>query len=164
MTVATPIGGPVSRIDRLSRRSRRIIAVATLLGLPAMYAWSAAMATTTIPSIVWGPVTFLLIGTTLVGSLVLYRFIRHRADMPGTGLDERERQLRDQAWILSYQILAAVVVGAIAIAAIWVLGFGRTIVLDAELVGALAVSIGVLLPILPVAALATIEPDPPAEA
>jgi hypothetical protein len=152
-----------SRIDRLSRRSRRMIALATLVGLPAMYVWSTIMAGTAVPSVVWGPVTFLLIGMTIVGSFVLYRFVQHRADMPGAGLDERQRYLRDQAWILSYQVLAVVVVGSVAIAAVSVLGFGRPIELDANLTSAAAISVGVLLPILPVAALAAIEPDAPAE-
>jgi hypothetical protein len=161
--IPTTISRNESRIDRLSRRSRRLIAAATLVGLPAMYLWSTVLSTTSVPKLIYGMVTFLLIGTTLVGSLVLYRFIQHRADMPGTGLDERQRQMRDQAWILSYQILAGVVVAGVAVAAIPVLGFGQTIKLDGNLVGAAAISIGVLLPILPVAALAAIEPDEPAE-
>lgn len=152
-----------SRIERMSRRTRRVIAAATLLGLPAMYVWSTVMSTTAVPKVVWGPVTFVLIGTTVVGSFVLYRFIQHRADMPGPGLDERQRHLRDQAWILSYEILAGVVILGVAIAAILVLGFGREISLDANLMSAAALSVGVLIPILPVAALAAIEPDAPAE-
>jgi hypothetical protein len=159
----TTLGGHGSAIDRLSQRSRRIISVATLLGLPAMYVWSTIMVGTSVPSVIWGPVTFLLIGTTIVGSFVLYRFIQHRADLPGAGLDERQRQLRDRAWILSYQVLGAVVIGGVAIAAISVLGFGHPIELDANLMSAAAISVGVLLPILPVAALAAIEPDAPAE-
>lgn len=162
MAVTTRVG-PGSRVERLSRRNRRIIAAATLLGLPAMYLWSAVMAGTSVPLVVRGTVTFLLIGSTIVGSFVLYRFIQHRADMPGAGLDERQRHLRDQAWILSYQVLAAVVVAGVAIAAVVVLGFGQRIDLDANLMSALAVSVGVLLPVLPIAALASIEPDPPAE-
>jgi len=162
MAVTTRVG-PGSRVERLSRRSRRIIATATLLGLPAMYLWSTVMAGTSVLLVVRGTVTFLLIGSTIVGSFVLYRFIQHRADMPGAGLDERQRHLRDQAWILSYQVLAAVVVAGVAIAAVAVLGFGQRIDLDANLMSALAVSVGVLLPVLPIAALASIEPDPPAE-
>ncbi len=159
----TAQAGRGSRVDRLSRRTRRIIAAATLLGLPAMYVWSTIMAGTSVPSVAWGPVTFLLIGITIAGSFILYRFIQHRADRPGAGLDERQRQLRDQAWILSYQILAAVVIVAVAIAAVSVLGFDRPIAIDANLASAVAISVGVLLPILPIAALAAIEPDPPAE-
>ena len=37
-----------------------------------------------------------------------------RADLPGPGLDERQRHLRDQAWILSYQVLSAVVIFGVA--------------------------------------------------
>ena len=150
-------------IDRLSQRTRRVVAVATLLGLPAMYAWSSFWMSTSVPNILWGPFSFVLIGITLVGAFVLYRFIRDRADMPGASLDERERQLRDRAWILSYQVLACVVVFFVAVVAIAVLGFGRTVTLDASIASAAAISIGVLLPLLPAAALAWIEPDAPAD-
>ena len=93
------------RIDRLSRRARRALALATMVGLPAMFAWSTYWMGTTVPTVLWGPISFVLIGITVVGSFVLYRYVRRRADMPGPDLDERERQLRDRAWILSYQVL-----------------------------------------------------------
>src|SRR3954449_6492702 len=105
-----------ARFERIPRGRRRALAVATLLGLPAMFAWSTFWSGTTVPPILWGPVSFLLIGLTVVGSLVLYAHIRHRADMPGEQLDERERQLRDRAWILSYEILSLVVIGAVVLA------------------------------------------------
>ena len=151
------------RIDRLTRRTRRVLAVATLLGLPAMYVWSSMWLGTSVPKILWGPVTFILIGITIVGAFVLYRFARDRAGMPGTMLDDRERELRDRAWILSYQVLAAVVVLVVAVVAIAVLGLEKTVTLDATIVSAAAISVGVLLPLLPAAALAWIEPDPPAD-
>ena len=154
---------PLGWIDGLSRRIRRVIAVATLLGLPAMYAWSSFWMSTSTSRLLWGPVTFLLIGMTLGGSLVLYRFVRDRADLRGAGLDERQRQLRDRAWVLSYQVLAVVVVAAIGIIAVAVLGMGRDVRLDATVVSAAAITVGVLLPILPIAALAWLEPDAPAE-
>jgi hypothetical protein len=152
-----------ARIDRLSRRSRRVVAVATLLGLPAMFTWSSFWMGTTVSNVYWGPVSFLLIGTTIVGSIVLYRYIRGRADMPGRNLDERERQLRDRAWILSYQVLSAVVIGAVVVVGISVFILDRTVTLDANLVNALVLCVAVLLPVLPAAALAWIEPDAPAE-
>jgi hypothetical protein len=155
---------PQARIDRLSQRSRRLIAVATLVGLPGMFAWSQFWLGTTAPSVLWGPISFVLIGVTIVGSFVLYRYIRHRADMPGAGLDERERQLRDQAWILSYKVLSSVVLAAVVIAGLAVFLFDRTILIDATLVNALVLSVAVLLPVLPAAALAWIEPDAPEEA
>jgi hypothetical protein len=109
-------------------------------------------------------VTFILIGITLAGSAILYRFVRDRADLRDARLDERQRQLRDRAWILSYQVLAVVVVAAVGVVAVAVLGMGREVRLDAALVSAVAITLGVLLPILPIAALAWLEPDAPAEA
>lgn len=152
-----------SRFDRLSRRTRRFTAVATLVGLPAMYAWSSIWQATSVPTFLWGPVSFLLIGMTAFGSLVLYMFVRDRAEFPGRSLDERQQQLRDRAWVLSYGVLATVVVIGVGIIAVLVLGMGREVSLDGDLVSAAAISIGVLIPVLPVAALAWIEPDAPGE-
>ena len=154
----------MKRIDHLPRRSRRVLAVATLLGLPAMFVWSTYWMGTTVPNLIWGPVSFILIGATLVGSFMLYRYVRDRADLPGRALDERERSLRDRAWILSYQVLSAVVVAAVVVIGIAVFVFDRVIALDAGLVNALVLSVAVLLPVLPAAALAWIEPDPVGEA
>jgi hypothetical protein len=140
------------------------VAIATLFGLPAMFAWSALWTRTTVPTVVWGPVSFLLIGVTLVGALILYSYVRNRADMPGTGLDEREQMLRDRAWILSYEVLSVVVVLLIGGIVVAVLGFGRTVTIDAGAATAGALCLGVLLPLLPAAALAWLEPDLPEEA
>src|SRR4051812_34578428 len=129
MMTTAPAG--TGRFERIPRGRRRALAVATLLGLPAMFARSTFWSATTAPPILWGPVSFPLIGFTVVGSLVLYAHIRHRADMPGEQLDERERQLRDRAWILSYEILSLVVIGAVVVAGLAVFLFDRTIVIDA---------------------------------
>jgi hypothetical protein len=150
---------PRSGIDRLSRRSRRIIATATVLGLPGMFAWSALWHDTQVPPILWGPGTFVLIGVTIAGAFVLYRYVRDRADLPGEHLDERERQLRDRAWILAYQVLAMVVVLVAVAVVLPVLGLGRTITIDASVATAITLCLGVLLPLLPAAALAWLEPD-----
>jgi hypothetical protein len=131
----------------------------TLLGLPAMYAWSSFWMGTSVSSLVWGPVSFILIGLTLVGAFVLYDYVRDRADMPGGRLDERERQLRDRAWILSYEVLSVVVVALVAAIVIPVLGFGQTVTIDATVATAAALCLGVLLPLLPAVALAWLEPD-----
>jgi O-antigen/teichoic acid export membrane protein len=154
----------VSRIERLSQRRRRVLAVATLAGLPAMFVWSTFWMGTSVPNVAWGPISFVLIGMTVVGSFVLYRYVRDRADMPGRRLDEREKELRDRAWILSYQVLSAVVVAAVIVIGIAVFILGRAVTLDASLVNAIVLSVAVLLPILPAAALAWIEPDPVEEA
>jgi hypothetical protein len=150
-------------IGGLPRRVRRVIALISLVGLPGMYAWSAFWLTTSVPKIIWGPISFLLIGATAGGSLILYWFVRDRANTRAD-LDERQRQLRDRAMVLCYQVLSAVVVLAAAGVAIPVLLLGHVVTLDGTVVGALALSVGVLIPLLPVAALAWIEPDAPSEA
>jgi len=150
----------LDRVSRLRHRSRRIIAALTLLGLPAAYAWSSFWLTTDAPSVLWGPVTFVLFGMTIWGSILLYGYVRRRADLPGTHLDERERQLRDRAWILGYQVLSTVVVAAVVVASVEVFIVGRPILLDANLVNGLVLAVAVLLPVLPAAALAWLESDP----
>ena len=71
----------VRRIDQLSQRTRRVIAVATLVGLPSMYLWSSFWLGTSVPNVIWGPVSFVLVGLTAAGALILYRFVRDRADL-----------------------------------------------------------------------------------
>ena len=156
-------GFRANRIDRMSQRSRRIVAVATLLGLPGMYGWSSVWMGTTVPTIFWGPMSFVLIGMTAVGSFVLYRLVRGRADMGDVRLDERERQLRDWAWIVSYKVLSVVVIAAAIAAGLNVFLLGHAVILDANLTNAVVLSVAVLLPILPAAALTWIEPDAPAD-
>ena len=147
------------RVDHLSQRTRRIVAVATLSGLPAMYVWSSFWLGTSVPTVIWGPVSFVLIGLTAVGALVLYRFVRDRANLGARTLDERERQLRDRAWAISYGLLSTVVVVVTTVLAILILGMGREVSLDPNLMSALALCVGVLIPLVPVATLAWIEPD-----
>ena len=155
-----------TRLDRLAhlpQRTRRVVAVVTLLGMPAAFAWSSFWLTTKVSNLLWGPITFVLFGATIWGAIVLYAYVRRRADLPGPGLDERQRSLRDQAWILSYQVLSTVVIFGIAYAALQVWLFGHPVTIDADLANALVLSNAVLLPVLPAAALAWIEPDPIAE-
>ena len=129
-----------------------------------MYAWSSFWLGTSVSNVIWGPVSFVLIGLTVIGAFVLYRFVRDRADLGARSLDERQRQIRDRAWILSYGVLATVVVAAVAVPAVLVLGLGRQLTLDPNLMTALAICLGTLLPLLPVAALAWLEPDLPEDA
>ena len=130
MMPATTSHSVTGRVERLSQRNRRIVAVATLGGLPAMYGWSSFWLGTSVPNTIWGPISFVLVGFTAVGALILYRFVRDRADLGATTLDERQRQLRDRAWVLSYGLLSTVVVIAVAVLAILVLVLGREVVLD----------------------------------
>ena len=153
----------MARIDGLSQRTRRLIAVASLAGLPAMFGWSSFWIKTSAPGVLWGPVSFALILATALGSFVLYAYVRDRANR-NANLDERQRRLRDQAWVLCYEVLSAVVIAVVAVISVMVLGFGRTVTLDGGVVGGLAICVGVLIPLLPVAAMAWVEPNAPSEA
>ena len=140
----------------MRQRTRRVIALGTMLGLPGSYAWYAFWSGTTLPKAVWGPFSFVLILVSAIGAIFLYGWAGR-----SQRLDERERKLRDQAWVLSYVVLAIGVVVAFVVASIVVLGLDRTIVIDARLMSGAAVIFGVLVPVLPAAALAWLEPDPP---
>lgn len=153
----------MTRIEGLSQRNRRLIAIVSLVGLPGMFAWSGFWLRTAAPGYLWGPVSFALILATAIGSLVLYTYVRDRANR-GAHLDERQRQLRDQAWVLCYEVLSAVVVLVVVGLAVLVLGLGRVVTLDGAFVSGVAICTGVLIPVLPVAAMAWVEPDAPAEA
>jgi len=154
------IAARIDQVSHLRQRSRRAIAVATLVGIPAAYAWSSFWLHTTVPTLVWGPITFVLFGVTICCALLLGGYVRQRADRPGAHLDERQRQLRDQAWILSYQVLSTAVIVGVVVAGLAVWVFGHPITIDGDLVYVLVILVAGLLPVLPTAALAWIEPDP----
>lgn len=153
----------MTRMYSLSQRTRRAIAVVSLAGLPGMFVWSAFWLKTTAPVLLWRPVSFAFVLATALGSFVLYSYVRDRANR-NAPLDERQRRLRDQAWILCYEVLSAVVVVVVVVLGVTVLGFGRTVTLDGTVVSGLAICTALSIPLPPVAAMAWVEPDAPAEA
>ena len=161
--MARRVSGWQTAIGGLPQRARRVIGVTSLLGLPGMYAWSAFWMSTKAPGFVWGPVSFVLILVSVGGAFVLYAFVRDRATF-GADLDERQRQLRDRAWVMSYEVLSGVVVLAVIVLGVTVLGFGKVITLDGAAASGIVICVAVLVPLLPVAALAWVEPDAPPEA
>ena len=101
---------------------------------------------------------------TVVGYFVLFGYVGRRAAFPNADLDERQQQLRDRAWIVSYQVLSAVIIALVSVAAVKAFVLEQPITLDSAIVNMLILSVAVLLPVLPSAALAWIEPDPIEEA
>lgn len=152
-----------SAIEGLPQRTRRVVAVAAVAGLPGGLAWSAFWHTTHTPEFLWGPVLIVFGAATGFGALVLYTYVRDRANRDAR-LDERQRQLRDRAWVLCYEFLSAVVIAVVVVLGVVVLGFGKPVTLDWQVVTDVAICTGVLIPLLPAAALAWVEPDAPAEA
>jgi hypothetical protein len=148
-----------SPIARLRRRTRRILVAATLIGYPGMYAWYAVMHDTSVPVLLWGPISLVLVGLTFVCGLVLAMWARNRASLSDSTLDERERQVRDHAYTLSYQFLAWVAtLGLLGLGL--VTAFGRPVVLTFDILGPIVVGTAIYLPSLPYLALAWTEPDP----
>ena len=65
---------------------------------------------------------------------------------------------------MSYQVLSAVIIALVSVAAIKAFVLEQPITLDSAIVNMLILSVAELLPVLPSAALAWIEPDPIEEA
>jgi hypothetical protein len=80
-----------------------------------------------------------------------------------TKLDERQRQVRDQAWIHAYGILIVAVTAVIGVLAV-VASFVGPITIGMTELTPFIVAIGLYLPLLPSATLTWSEPDAPADA
>jgi hypothetical protein len=145
-----------------SRRSRRVLVAAAFLGYPLLNAgYFSLVAPGRLSSVAWGPIAILLFGATLVGVVGIYGYARGRADMKAD-LDERQRQVRDRAWIHAYEIVIVVVsvaVAALAIAA----SFNGPVTIGMTELTPVIIAIGLYLPLLPSATLTWSEPDPPAD-
>jgi len=136
--------------------------VATLVGYPGMYAWYALMHGTSVPILVWGPISFVLVGLTFVAGVVLAMWARNRASLTDLTLDERERGVRDRAYTVSYQFLAWVTTLSFLALGV-VTAFGQPVVLTFDTLGPIVVGLAIYLPSLPYMALAWTEGDAPAD-
>ena len=151
----------VGAAQGLSRPLRRVIAAASLLGLPALFAWL-SLGQTPIPGAVRELVSLMLTGICVVGGLFLYATTGDRANHRAQ-LDERQRMVLDQALVVAYGVLSAVVLVAVGIVGVLVLVMGKTLTVDATVMTGVASCAAVLIALLPVAALAWVEPERPAE-
>jgi cellobiose-specific phosphotransferase system component IIC len=149
-------------MPRASQRVRRVLVAAAFLGYPILnLGYAALVAPGRLSSAAWAPIAVVLFSTTLVGVVGIYGYARGRADMTAD-LDERQRQVRDQAWIHAYGILIVVVsaiVGVLAVAASFI---GPITIGMPELLPFI-VAIGLYLPLLPSATLTWSEPDLPVD-
>jgi hypothetical protein len=150
----------VRSLPTASRRVRRLLVGAAFLGYPLMnVGYFTLVAPGRLSSVAWAPIAIVLFGATLVGVAGIYGYARGRADMR-PDLDERQRHVRDQAWIHAYEIVIAVVtivVGTLAIAA----SFNGPLTIGMDELTPFIIGIGLYLPLLPSATLTWSEPDPP---
>jgi hypothetical protein len=156
---------PVTLIRRMavaSRRTRRLLVVAAFLGYPFLQAgYLTLVAPGRLSNVVWAPLAIALFAVTLVGVVGIYAYARGRADM-NADLDERQRHLRDQAWIVAYGIVTTVAALLLAALAL-ITSFNGPITIGMGDLVPFLIGFGLYLPLLPSAALTWTEPDPPAE-
>ncbi len=163
-------------IDHLSQRARRLIVVVAYLSLPEaaalFYFHAGAPSLPSSSPRSWGLsvslLEFLVVAQADLAGEVLQRGWR-AAIGPG-GPDERQRQLRDRAAYLSYRIVrvAAVIPVFILFGALLTVPLNSwgMVTLDPTSLFALLICLSVLcicLNLLPIATVAWLEPDPPAD-
>jgi hypothetical protein len=149
-------------LPSLDRARRRIAVVAAFAGFPLMIlGYTTLVATGIIPTALWAPIAVILFSTTLVGVVVIYGYGRGRIG-EDRQLDERERAMMDRALVLGYgAVITAAVIGLAALALY--LSFVGPITITMTDLTPVVVAVALYLPLLPVAALAWIEPDAPTD-
>jgi hypothetical protein len=152
-----------SRIEYLPRSRRRMLVAIALAGYPVAVAVLAGLKHASLNRWFVLAVFLLLLLPTLATLAVGYRYARGRMGGRRVRLDERDLSLRQQAYALSPQVLAALLIAATAITEIY-LTSGNTLRLDATNFWPAAMWVIVYLPALPSLMLAWIETDQPADA
>lgn len=145
-------------MPRASRRVRRLLVLAAFLGYPLVnLGYALLVLPNRLSSAAWAPIAIALFSMTLIGVVAIYGYARGRADMKAD-LDERQRHVRDQAWIHAYEILVVVVVGVIGLLAV-AASFNGPVTIGMGELTPFIVGIGLYLPLLPSATLTWSEPD-----
>jgi hypothetical protein len=157
------VNAAAARIEHLPRPRRRLVVLAGLLGYPLSVLVLIALKRTDLNRWLILSIFLTLIGLTVVALLVGYGYARGRIDGHRAHVDERDLQLRQQAYALSHRVLAATLIVAAAVLEVY-LTFGNTIKLDANTFLPAALWVIVYIPALPSLMLAWIEPNAPADA
>jgi hypothetical protein len=163
------------RVAHLSRRSRRLIVVVAYLALPeaVLMVWLHGGVPAK-PEAVFGLSSSEVLPLLQVGVAGTVLEQGWRAAIGPNGPDERQRQLRDTAAYLSHRIVVVAVVAVtlmlylapVVVLLLFPLGSWGGITLDLTSIIALAFAVAALclcLNMLPMAVMAWLEPDPPAE-
>jgi hypothetical protein len=149
-------------LPTLSRSRRRIAVAAAFLGYPLMLlGYATLVASGIVPTAIWGPIAVVLFSTTLIGVVAIYGYSRGRIG-DDRQLDERERVMMDRAVVLGYGAVITVAVVGLGILALY-LSFVGPITITMTDLTPIIVAVALYLPLLPLAALAWIEPDVPAD-
>jgi hypothetical protein len=151
-----------NRLPMLSQRRRRIAVLAAFGGYPSLLVgYSALVVPGRLSSTIWGPIAIALFSLTLVGVVAVYGYGRGRIDR-SESLDERQRSMVDRALIVSYAVLTTVIVAIIGVVAFYASLVGP-VVIEMTALSPWLIAIGLYIPFLPLAALAWLESDAPAD-
>lgn len=151
------------RLPTLRQRGRRIAVAGAFAGFPLVnIGYATLVATGTIPTTIWGPIAFALFAITVVGVLVIYGWGQGRITERRDQLDERQQIMVDRALITGYGALTTAIVVLLGIVGLYLSFVGR-ITLDMTTFTPWVIAVALYVPFLPFAALAWIEPDPPAD-
>jgi Ca2+/Na+ antiporter len=153
----------VARIEQLPRPRRRLVVLTGLLGYPLSVLVLVALKRADLNRWLILSIFLTLIALTVVAVLVGYGYGRGRIDGHHAHVDERDRALRQQAYALSHQVLAAILIAVVAAVEVY-LTAGNTIELDANTFLPAAMWVIVYIPALPSLMLAWIEPNAVADA
>jgi hypothetical protein len=152
----------ITRFHLVTRRSRRFAVVAAFGGIPLLgLVYLALVEPGRITAPLWVPIAIGLTVLAFGGNLVVYGYGQGRMGYPTRALDERQQMMRDRALILSYRV-SSIAVG-LALGALLGAALQGPLVIESTVVTPLLIAAVLYLPLLPFAALAWIEPDPPAE-
>ena len=157
--MASPVLTMFRRIPSSRRRSRRLAVIAAFTGFPLqILGYETLVAPGRLSTIIWGPITVVLFGATVIGALAIYAFGQGRSR-----LDERQRAMNERALALSYGVMTVAV--TVVLAVVWMAAaFVGPVVIQMDATAlSVAVAVGLYLPLLPFASLAWIEPDAPAD-
>ena len=139
-----------SWIDGFPQRTRRVVAVASVLGVPLGFLLPKALA-------------FVLLVTSVVGALALLAFLVSQRTM-APNLDERQLWLRARAWAICYTILNVLILAAVLVVDTIVLVTDRLPTLEGDTARLVLTRVPIFLLVLPLAVLAWLEPDAPGDA
>jgi hypothetical protein len=150
------------RLPALDQRPRRIAVVAAFTGFPLqLVGYTLLVQPGHLGMLVWAPLSIVLFSATVVGLVAVCGYAQGRFDRRAS-FDERQRAMVDRAFIVSYGVLTTVIVAIAGIIAVYA-SFVGPVVLEMTTFSPWLIAIGVYVPFLPLAALAWLEPDAPAD-
>ena len=148
----------------MDRSRRRCLVAAGLVGYPLAVAVLAALKQTSLNRWLILAVFLDLVGLSAMAMILIYRLARGRMGAARTvRLDERERALCEQAYVLSHQLLAAILVLAV-LGSEGYLAAGNQVRVNGNFFLPVLMWVVVYLPALPSMMLAWIEPTALADA